>query len=113
MISRSLACGFEINGNVCARVYVGLGESPPRVGVEFECVLALAHELRRAGEGPPFGGRDEGHHRVCPESSSATAAAAASTSWGRGGWGVLRRREDERAPRRPVLRQFAPHREVR
>jgi len=26
---------------------------------------------------------------------------------------VLGRCEDERAPRRPVLRQFAPHREVR
>ena len=65
MVSRSLACGFEINGNVCARECVwGLRGSPPRVGVEFECVLALAYELRRAGEGPPFGGRDEGHHGV-------------------------------------------------
>ena len=49
--------------------------SPPRVNVEFELVRgfyvrfprthartvrALAHELRRAGEGPSFGGRDEG-----------------------------------------------------
>ena len=60
---------------MCVRECVwGLRGSPPRVGVEFECVLALAHELRRAGEGPPFGGRDEGHHRVCPESSSAAAA---------------------------------------
>ena len=62
--------------------------SPPRPTVEFVLVRALAHERRRAGEGPSFGGRDEGHHDVGPPSSSssaaAAAAAAASTSRGRG-----------------------------
>ena len=51
--------------------------SPPRVTVEFELVRALAHELRRAGEGPSFGGRDEGHHDAGPTSSSAASAASA------------------------------------
>eukprot|EP00618_Florenciella_parvula_P021793 CAMPEP_0119475916 /NCGR_PEP_ID=MMETSP1344-20130328/6635_1 /TAXON_ID=236787 /ORGANISM="Florenciella parvula, Strain CCMP2471" /LENGTH=70 /DNA_ID=CAMNT_0007509575 /DNA_START=203 /DNA_END=411 /DNA_ORIENTATION=+ len=59
--------------------------SPPRVSVEFELVRALANKLRRAGEGPSFRGRDEGHHHVCPASSSAAAAAAAASA--AQGWG--------------------------
>ena len=54
--------------------------SPPRPTVEFVLVRALAHERRRAGEGPSFGGRDEGHHDVGPPSSSAAAAASAASA---------------------------------
>eukprot|EP00618_Florenciella_parvula_P015937 CAMPEP_0119479572 /NCGR_PEP_ID=MMETSP1344-20130328/8778_1 /TAXON_ID=236787 /ORGANISM="Florenciella parvula, Strain CCMP2471" /LENGTH=78 /DNA_ID=CAMNT_0007513813 /DNA_START=707 /DNA_END=939 /DNA_ORIENTATION=- len=78
MVLQSLACGFEINGNVCVRAWLCVGlrlhHRRPRVSVEFELVRALANELRRAGEGPSFRGRDEGHHHVCPASSSAAAA---------------------------------------
>ena len=56
MVLQSLACGFEINGNVCVRAWLCVGlrlhHRRPRVSVEFELVRALAHERRRAGEGP-------------------------------------------------------------
>jgi hypothetical protein len=76
----------QINGLCLAQLVVcgARVASPPRVTVEFELVRALAHERRRAGEGPSFGGRDEGHHDVGPPSSAATAssaAAAAGLNW--------------------------------
>eukprot|EP00618_Florenciella_parvula_P025943 CAMPEP_0119533400 /NCGR_PEP_ID=MMETSP1344-20130328/46807_1 /TAXON_ID=236787 /ORGANISM="Florenciella parvula, Strain CCMP2471" /LENGTH=184 /DNA_ID=CAMNT_0007574275 /DNA_START=167 /DNA_END=718 /DNA_ORIENTATION=+ len=77
MVLQSLARGFEINGNGYVIVCGARVASPPRVTVEFELVRALAHERRRAGEGPPLGGRegpplggrDEGHHDAGPPSS--------------------------------------------
>ena len=53
----------QINGLCLAQLVVcgARVASPPRQTVEFELVRALAHERRRAGEGPPLGGRDEGH----------------------------------------------------
>ncbi len=52
----------QING-LCLAQFVVCGArvaSPPRVSVEFELVRALANELRRAGEGPSFGGGMKG-----------------------------------------------------
>ena len=62
----------QINGLCLAQLVVcgARVASPPRVAVEFELVRALAHESRRAGEGPPLGGRDEGHHDVVEKSST-------------------------------------------
>ena len=70
----------QINGLCLAQLVVcgARVASPPRVTVEFELVRALAHERRRAEEGPPLGGRDEGHHDVGPPSSSSSAAAASA-----------------------------------
>ena len=62
----------QING-LCLAQFVVCGArvaSPPRVDVVFELVRALAYELRRAGEGPSLGGRDEGDHDVGIENMS-------------------------------------------
>ena len=55
----------QINGLCLAQLVVcgARVASPPRVGVEFELVRALAYERRRAGEGPPLGGGMRGTMR--------------------------------------------------
>ena len=54
MVLRSLACGFEINGNVCARVCVGAQGIEDSKRSRHYCVsgmLTVERALRRTGLG--------------------------------------------------------------